>query len=184
MGNVQMEARQIRYGSTNVEEALKTGGGGAKTLAELTDIAIETPSNGQVLKYDATSEKWINSSDFEIYSDEERVVAEWFGKPLYRKTFISSPESATYNIDVSALSIDKLISRAGTFTRTIAADNIQQKAIEYRTESPSNNTYGIVAELRGNNLYIDIAGYSVSEITEIRITIQYTKTTDTLNSNR
>lgn len=28
MGNVQMEARQIRYGSTNVEQALKNGGGG------------------------------------------------------------------------------------------------------------------------------------------------------------
>lgn len=33
MGNVQMEARQIRYGSTNVEQALKNGGGGGGSTA-------------------------------------------------------------------------------------------------------------------------------------------------------
>ena len=60
MGNVQMEARQIRYGSTNVEEALKEGGG-SSTLADLTDTNISTPSDGQFLRYDATSKKWVNA---------------------------------------------------------------------------------------------------------------------------
>lgn len=64
MGNVQMEARQIRYGSTNVEAALNNGGGGggSSTIAALTDVDITTPSEGQVLTYDATAEKWENST--------------------------------------------------------------------------------------------------------------------------
>ena len=41
MGNVQMEARQIRYGSTNVEQALKNGGGGGSGLDERV-TALET----------------------------------------------------------------------------------------------------------------------------------------------
>lgn len=64
MGNVQMEARQIRYGSTNVEQALNNGGGGggASTLAALTDTDISNPTNGQLLQYNGTANKWENAS--------------------------------------------------------------------------------------------------------------------------
>lgn len=64
MGNVQMEASMIRYGSGTVKTALDNGGGGgsAKTLASLTDTNITSPSNGQVLTYDGTAEKWENST--------------------------------------------------------------------------------------------------------------------------
>lgn len=68
MGNVQMEADQIRFKNAsygNVQTALSaalTGGGGSTTLAELTDTDITTPSNGQVLTYDGTSEKWENAA--------------------------------------------------------------------------------------------------------------------------
>lgn len=67
MGNVQMEADQIRFKNAsygNVQTALTaalTGGGGSTTLASLTDTDITTPSNGQVLTYDSTAEKWENS---------------------------------------------------------------------------------------------------------------------------
>lgn len=64
MGNVQMEASMIRYGSGTVKSALDNGGGGggASTLAALTDTAIATPTDGQVLAYDSTAEKWENAS--------------------------------------------------------------------------------------------------------------------------
>ena len=38
------------------------GGGGSSTLAGLTDVAISSASNGQVLKYDGTSQKWVNGT--------------------------------------------------------------------------------------------------------------------------
>lgn len=36
------------------------GGGGASTLAELTDVNITTPAEGEVLKYDEQNEEWKN----------------------------------------------------------------------------------------------------------------------------
>ena len=68
MGNVQMEADQIRFKNAsygNVQTALTaalSGGSGSSTLADLTDTSITTPSNGQILKYDGTSSKWENAN--------------------------------------------------------------------------------------------------------------------------
>lgn len=66
MGNVQMEAEQIRYkGSSyrNLQTAVDAAlTGGATTLAALTDTAITEPSNGQILTYDGTASKWKNAS--------------------------------------------------------------------------------------------------------------------------
>ena len=36
--------------------------GGASALTDLTDVAVSSPSNGQVLKYDSTSGKWVNGT--------------------------------------------------------------------------------------------------------------------------
>lgn len=38
------------------------GGGGASALTDLTDVAISSPANGQVLMYDGTTGKWYNGS--------------------------------------------------------------------------------------------------------------------------
>ena len=40
-----------------------SGGSGASTLDELTDVTITDPSNGQALIYDAGTEQWVNSTD-------------------------------------------------------------------------------------------------------------------------
>ena len=118
-----------------------------------------------------------------IYSEQEREIGVYVdGKPLYQKTFVSIPQSQNYNIDVSGLNIDKLVSRQGTITRDVGGGSYQQKDIEYRTESATYNAYGFGVELRDTNLSIDLYSYSYAQITEIRITIQYTKTTDTPGS--
>ena len=71
MGNVQMEAEQIRYKDssgtyrnvqTGLAAAIAGGGGGSSTLAGLSDTTITTPSDGQVLTYDGTAEKWENAA--------------------------------------------------------------------------------------------------------------------------
>ena len=38
------------------------GGGGSSTLADLTDVAIASMEAGDVLQYDATTQKWINAA--------------------------------------------------------------------------------------------------------------------------
>ena len=59
---------------SNIEEALthlkqgggegggSGGGGGASSLSDLTDLQVTSLSNGDVLKYDSTSQKWKNDS--------------------------------------------------------------------------------------------------------------------------
>ena len=39
------------------------GGGGATALTDLVDVAISNPTDGQVLKYNATTHKWYNGND-------------------------------------------------------------------------------------------------------------------------
>lgn len=45
------------------EAAQGGGGGGSSTLAGLTDVDINLPTNGQVLKYDATNQEWVNANE-------------------------------------------------------------------------------------------------------------------------
>ena len=37
-------------------------GGGSSTLSDLNDVSVTSPSNGQILKYDSTTQKWINGA--------------------------------------------------------------------------------------------------------------------------
>ena len=39
------------------------GGGGATALTDLVDVAISSPTNGQVLKYNSSTGKWYNGND-------------------------------------------------------------------------------------------------------------------------
>ena len=49
------------------------GGGGATTLDGLTDVVITgTPTNGQVLKYDTATSKWINDTDRKLSNCSEK----------------------------------------------------------------------------------------------------------------
>lgn len=40
-----------------------SGGGGSSTLVGLTDVDISSPTNGQVLKYNSTTQKWENADE-------------------------------------------------------------------------------------------------------------------------
>ena len=39
------------------------GGGGSSTLSGLTDVDLSSPTNGQVLKYNSTTQKWENANE-------------------------------------------------------------------------------------------------------------------------
>ena len=109
MGNVQMEARQIRYGSTNVEEALKNGGGGggSTTLAALEDTDITTPSNGQVLTYNGTSEKWENANasgggDSYTYGSDTFTTPSSSGTSYASAKTLTFPGGGVYHVIAAA----------------------------------------------------------------------------------
>ena len=52
---------------------LAGGTGGASALGELTDVTITSPSNGQVLTYDATTGKWVNGAGAELALTSEVI---------------------------------------------------------------------------------------------------------------
>lgn len=117
MGNVQMEADQIRFKNAsygNVQTALSAAltGGGSTSLAALTDTDITTPSNGQVLTYDGTAEKWVNSSssggDANVYSTTETKIGTYNGHDLYRKLYtnITCPNDTTESVASGLENVD------------------------------------------------------------------------------
>lgn len=67
----------------------KSGGGGSSTLAGLDDVDLDNLQDGQIIKWDATNEKFINAnesggSSSHTYSTTEQVVGTWTnGKPVY-----------------------------------------------------------------------------------------------------
>ena len=116
-----------------------------------------------------------------LYSEEEREVGVWTdGKPIYQKTYITDNVTNGYQIDLSGLSIDKLIDKSGIFRRYRANSYLEQfDSIDWRTEASSLNDYGVTCKYaKSSNLMVFyVGGYSDSVITTY-VTIQYTKTTD------
>ena len=52
-----------KWTQTVASDEFGSGGGGSSTLAGLTDVDLSSPSNGQVLKYNSTSQKWENANE-------------------------------------------------------------------------------------------------------------------------
>ena len=59
---------------------------GTRTPDEF-EVVITNPQEGQVMRYNATSEQWENGDDYHVYSTDERVVGKWIdGSKIYEKT--------------------------------------------------------------------------------------------------
>ena len=54
------DLNKLRVGSTTYNIP---SGGGATTLNGLTDVDLNSSSNGQILKYDGTNQKWVNANE-------------------------------------------------------------------------------------------------------------------------
>ena len=107
--------------SSNWKE-LGSGGGGSSALEDLTDVELTDPADGNVLKYDATLEKWVNESggggggDAEL---EEAVTANTAAGAIEVGTTL--PQGMTFTEFVKALVIAEVdptinfsISQSGT----------------------------------------------------------------------
>ncbi len=81
--------------------------GGTSSLSDLSDTAITSPSNGQVLAYDNTSGKWVNqtpSAGGHVYSTTEQVVGTFFNSTVYEKSYLFTDTvspNATITLDAS-----------------------------------------------------------------------------------
>lgn len=220
---VVAEKKNYQYDSSNTSDPttgkwreLETGGSGASTFSDLTDVNLTSVQNGQVAKYNSTSEKWengdinksMNYDDFDdlsqaekdngtayyvpdasivtnftvmgnrfdkanIYTNSERMIGSYLGKPLYQKTInvgtLPSVASTEKSVATGVSNIDKVISCHGYAYSSSAVLFIQSV---WGADPESN----IGAYYSNGNIKI-VTGADRSAYTGY-VTIQYTKTTD------
>lgn len=108
---------------------LENGGSDTK-IVDLTDVSITSPSNGQVLTYNSTSQKWENDdasgSDIHEYSTTEKKVGKWIDdSDVYEKVISSLDISTTVNnwvtTDIVMSDVTQIIDYAVLFDDNNAA---------------------------------------------------------------
>ncbi len=128
-----------------------------------------------------------------IYSTDEREVGVWTdGKPLYQKTFVvDNPQAGdqTYSLGISNL--EKVVEQFGTWTRRWDVyGSIHSWTYNINSENeimPSfQPQFQVLARVRDTDgvfyTYYPTTGAYSQAVSQIRLTIQYTKTTDTAGS--
>jgi|GEM_PF-2150712 len=72
-GAIRYTAGTLEYSNGTVWTAL--GGGGATTLASLTDVSLTTPASGSILRYDGTN--WIDIADLSTAISTTTITPDW-----------------------------------------------------------------------------------------------------------
>lgn len=151
-------------------------------LSDLSDVQFSNLTDHQPLRYNATSQKWVNGADNYpplIYSDEEREVGVWTdGKPLYEVTKIYNNlhiRGVEQLLDSGLLSVDSFVEATGSWVRSDGTcDNLPSSHTNGNfcvTANDFDKTTGKINLVVGsfNNYF-----YLESCV----ITFRYTKTTD------
>ena len=105
-----MEARQIRYGDTNVEEALKNSGGSSELEARVGALE-ETVGDetGGLVKDVNDLETEVSSFDPNVYSTTETKIGKWGNEDLYRKCLfgvqLPNKTSRVYDFSLSNVTV-------------------------------------------------------------------------------
>lgn len=165
--------------------------GGSSTLAGLGDVNLSSPTDGQVLKYDATNDEWVNGDGGSggelylntIYSETEEKVGYWIdGKRLYQKTVhYNNPipaNSNNFQIPCGITTVDNMVS-----IQVVAVDSsglMVQLPLHIYTSHLQSPTYSVNVQhfdKTTGNLRID-TGEKIGYVGAY-VTLQYTKTTDT-----
>lgn len=150
---------------------------------DLSNVQFSNLQDHQPLRYDATSQKWVNGADSYpplIYSDTEREVGVWRdGKPLYQRTF-----NGTFASDRTELNINWGITGIQVLNIwgvLVPSDNPTNRVIIGSNYDASSLVIfkGVggtgVTVARGNSAYF-------GSTPMVYVTIQYTKSGDTAGS--
>lgn len=161
-------------------------------ISELEDVALDNLSDGQVLKYNATTEKWENGNesgggggsglilDAAIYSETEKQVGLWINnKPLYEITIDcgTAPNNTTKNYDLPTNNYEYIMIVDGCLYNPTTKASLPLNLI--RTDN-SNYENGCFLAMENNQIRVnDKADRSAFRV---YVTIRYTKTTDSAGS--
>lgn len=114
-----------------------------------------------------------------IYSDVERKIGVWRdNKPLYQKTIVTTYNSSatSYQIDVSALNLETI----GNAILSVGSDNYMAEVGDYYSSSSDHIRWYYERSIE--KVTIEFGNAYPTKPFEVRLTLQYTKTTDVAGS--
>lgn len=169
----------------------------AENLNKLNNVVISptTPTTGEEVWIDNTNKKiytkndngvydeFYNETNREVYSTTEQRIGTWIdGKPLYRRTFISTylPAGQLSTLNLHVPNVDEVCSIEGMIHRkdlkislTIGSKANEPEWISYFGDINPNYENGELAV----DVYIGTM-WNDTYFKKLKITIEYTKTTD------
>lgn len=108
-----------------------------------------------------------------VYSSTPEKVGKWIdGTAVYRQVIEITPAAASGNVTIS--NFGKLVDLGGSVNRLDGTVNYYLP-LQYRTDAPSEPSYGFGAYVKDGVFYWNIFGYTVSEIKKIYAVLEYTK---------
>lgn len=165
-------------------DSVATGGSGGGSITVDSELSLESenPVQNKVITTEINNiQNQIDvlnkiEGSLDVYSEEERVIGVWTdGKPLYQKTIITTPEwsNGLCNIDVSNMNIDY-----GVIENGIVLVGNEGRWLPHNYWQTSS--YNICTRYDNLDKIIQIKALGWS-LTDVKITLQYTKTTDSSN---
>ena len=127
-------------------------GGGSSTLAGLSDVDITSPSDGQILQYDATSQKWINESGTVIPSKTVTV----YSAASDTLTYSDLTGTKTVTTDANGEGTANIVCVDGasiTFTSSVAKDPSNLSQDFSKTFTITTSTTAVYVMPNDNVLY-------------------------------
>lgn len=186
------------------------GGGGSSTLAGLTDVDLTSPTDGQVLKYDANNDEWINANESgggggtTVVANPNGTPTDWLnslqvGNDIYSVAKVGDCYSTTERqigcyTDGKPLYQKTFLYNSATGGNNIYYFNFANDVIirEQKNSFFAGNMLFIDNAVSQNNIdvintnyertVIDIASVLAPYLDGVAITVKYTKTTDTAGS--
>lgn len=172
-----MAWKYLQYdGETGKKRTVNGGSGGASSFSELEDVDFSNLQNGQVPKYNSSTQKWENANESgggHTYSTTEHVIGTWIdGKPIYEKTvnFGALPNLAAKEVNHGISNLDTVIGYDGVTKNQTGSTFLSLP----RTASDSQYNMDIYF----TTTQIIIVTQTDRSAHSAYITMRYTKTTD------
>ena len=181
-----MSGKYLQYdGETGKKRTVNGGSGGASSFSELEDVNFSDLQNGQVPKYNSTTQKWENANESgggHTYSTTEHVIGTWIdGKPLYEKVLQNTMPTVTTDgtfvnaqIDISDTNIDYPVNFV---VNMYMSSQGQYYILPYLNNSGRIAKAFVTSNSRDKLITLVSNGTAFSELS-VKIILQYTKTTD------
>lgn len=135
-------------------------------------IDITQPQDGQLLMYDATAGRWVNGGH--KYSTDEHIVGTWIDeKPLYERSYYV----ASFNASGAALSILYIDSSFTNKTMRRLEGTFTQSGDIRKIPYHDSAAYEIIGLQTSDKIKLSF-DKDWGIVTDICVTVQYTKTTD------